>query len=474
MPYVTPSLNLLTLDQIHQVHKQSLEILSTTGIRVDSARAINLFAKSSCRIENNNQVFIGKDIITWALSAAPSSVDVYNRSGGLRFTLGGESKNSTRFGIGVTNLHFQDPITDKVEPFNFEHMKKAVRLGHVLEQFDVISTPGIAQDLSPDSADLYSSLAMIANTTKPLVLLVSEYNCFEPVLDMLETLQGDLSQNPFVIPYFNPITPLVLNEDTVDKIMATVQRGMPFIYSNYGMSGATTPITPGATLALLNAELIAGIVFSQIVREGTPVIAGSLPAGFDMKNMMSVYTPHTMLLNLGCAEIMSHYNIPHSGTSGSGPGWGPDLISGGAFWMNHLTSIIGKVGLAPFVGGNFDSLAFSPAAVVYANEVIRQSRIFAQGFSIDADHVDTGEIKTMGSAGNYLAAPSTGKRFRDFRFENSVWPEYTMDQWQSNQCHQAEELLREHTRQLLVDAMPPEDHDDLMEKGKRVISGLNI
>ncbi|MBT7888514.1 MAG: hypothetical protein HN580_05815, partial [Deltaproteobacteria bacterium] len=171
MPYVTPSLNLLTLDQIHQVHKQSLEILSTTGIRVDSARAINLFAKSSCRIENNNQVFIGKDIITWALSAAPSSVDVYNRSGGLRFTLGGESKNSTRFGIGVTNLHFQDPITDKVEPFNFEHMKKAVRLGHVLEQFDVISTPGIAQDLSPDSADLYSSLAMIANTTKPLVLL---------------------------------------------------------------------------------------------------------------------------------------------------------------------------------------------------------------------------------------------------------------------------------------------------------------
>jgi trimethylamine:corrinoid methyltransferase-like protein len=126
------------------------------------------------------------------------------------------------------------------------------------------------------------------------------------------------------------------------------------------------------------------------------------------------------------------------------------------------------------VGGNFDSLAFSPAAVVYANEVIRQSRIFAQGFSIDADHVDTGEIKTMGSAGNYLAAPSTGKRFRDFRFENSVWPEYTMDQWQSNQCPQAEELLREHTRQLLVDAMPPEDHDDLMEKGKRVISGLNI
>jgi len=35
---------------------------------------------------------------------------------------------------------------------------------------------------------------------------------------------------------------------------------------------------------------------------------------------------------------------------------------------------LGKVGLAPFVGGSFDSLAFSPALVVYSDEVIRQAR----------------------------------------------------------------------------------------------------
>ena len=39
-----------------------------------------------------------------------------------------------------------------------------------------------------------------------------------------------------------------------------------------------------------------------------------------------------------------------------------------------LTSLLGKVDLAPFVGGNFDSLVFSPAAVVYADEVIRLSQ----------------------------------------------------------------------------------------------------
>ena len=47
----------------------------------------------------------------------PSSVDIFDRTGKHRFTLGDEFQQSTRFGIGVTNLHFQDPMTDKVVPF---------------------------------------------------------------------------------------------------------------------------------------------------------------------------------------------------------------------------------------------------------------------------------------------------------------------------------------------------------------------
>ena len=470
MVTVAPSLHLLTPDQIQQIHQQSLAILSTTGIRVDCPKALALFDEHSCRIEKDHQVYIQEELVQWALNAAPSSVAVHNRTGEKRFCLGGPSQQSTRFGVGVTNLHYQDPLTDRTSPFSIKHMETAVRLGNTLEQFDVISTPGIAQDLDPKSADLYASLSMVANTTKPLVLLISESSCFEPALDMFESLHGNLSEKPFVIPYFNPITPLVLNEETAEKIMVTARRGLPFIYNNYGMSGATAPITPGGTLALLNAELLAGIVFAQIVKEGTTVIAGSLPAGFDMKNMMSVYTPHTMLINLACAEMMDYYAIPHSGTSGSGTGWGPDLLASGTFWMNHLTSTMGKAGLAPFVGGNFDSMAFSPAAVVYANEVIRLSRMFNQGFSIDAEAVGLDEINTMGSAGNYLGAPSTGKKFREFRFESPIWPGYTLEQWQTKQCPDAGKILREYTHQMIERLVPPDDHDGLMAQGTQFIA----
>lgn len=73
-------------------------------------------------------------------------------------------------------------------------------------------------------------------------------------------------------------------------------------------------------LAVLNAELLAGLVLAQLIREGAPVILGSLPASFDMHTMMSYYGAETMLLNLACGEMMAHYGVPHCGTSGSGGG----------------------------------------------------------------------------------------------------------------------------------------------------------
>ncbi len=129
-------------------------------------------------------------------------------------------------------------------------------------------------------------------------------------------------------------------------------------------------MTALGTLSLLNAELLAGLVFSQLVKSGSPIILGILPASFNMRSMGSQYTPMSFLMNNACAEIMAFYNIPHCGTSGCGSGWGADLIGAGDLWMNHLTSCIGKVGLAPFVGGNFDSMAFSPTLVVLSNEII--------------------------------------------------------------------------------------------------------
>jgi trimethylamine--corrinoid protein Co-methyltransferase len=476
MSFVRPGIRCLTRDQCALAHAHSLKILSGTGIRVDSRAARAVFTRAGCRTTADHRIRIPAEQIQWAVDQAPGSIDIYARRAGdaePAFTLGEQADRSTRFGMGVTNLYWQDPETDAIVPFSTKHVSVAARLAQRLPQFDLLATPGIARDIAPATADLQVTLSMMANTTKPLVVLVAELDRFGPVLDLLDHLsEGNLAERPFAIPYVNPLSPLVLDKATTRKMGLAIDRGLPIIFNNYGMSGATAPITPAGTLALLNAELLAGLLFAQLLKSGTPVILGCLPAWFDMRGMHSRYTPQTMLLNLACAEMMAYYELPHSGTSGSGPGWGADLTAAGGFWMNHLTSLLGKVDLAPFVGGNFDSLVFSPAAVVVADEVIRLSRQFAAGFDLDDAAVGHDEIAAVGPGGNFLTAGLTRACFRQTIDEQAIWPAMTLEQWQAKGSPTADSTLKQRVRQLLDDARPPSDHDALMERGQRFIDRL--
>src|SRR5439155_25973045 len=96
-------------------------------------------------------------------------------------------------------------------------------------------------------------------------------------LKLLKLIHGDVGNKPFIIPYLNPVTPLKLNEGTSDKLLDSIDHGIAAIYSNYGMAGMSTPITPPGALTFLNAELLSGLVLSQLAKERAPVILGSLP-----------------------------------------------------------------------------------------------------------------------------------------------------------------------------------------------------
>ena len=471
MSLVQPRLTVLDGEQLQQIHEYSLRILSICGVRVDSEEALRLFAqRAGAAAIDGDRVRIPRELVEWALEVAPRSVDVYDQRGDLAFRLPGPA----RFGIGVTSLQYQDPVSDQVTPFTRKHMESMVRLGHVLPNYDVISTVGVVQDVPPHSSDLYATLEMVANTDKPLVILVSDDEVFPRVLDLLETVRGDLSTSPFVLPYLNPISPLVVNKGTVFKMRHAVQRSLPVIYSNYGMAGASTPITPASALVLLNAELLAGLTLSQLLREGTPIILGSLPAIFDMRGMGSFYEPRSYLIDLVCAEMMAYYRLPHCGTSGSGMGWGPDLITAGHQWANHLVSCLGKVGLVPFVGDLLGSKAFSPAVVVYANEVIEQARLLSEGFALDDTSVALGEILDVGPGGSFLMSPSTLLRFRDAAFQSEVFPNLTLEKWHELGSPAAQRLLREHTVRLLESLEPPEDHAKLMAQGEAFIESVGL
>jgi trimethylamine--corrinoid protein Co-methyltransferase len=288
-------------------------------------------------------------------------------------------------------------------------------------------------------------------------------------LDLLEHLHGDVATRPFVMPYLNPISPLVLNTGTVDKMWAAIERGLPLIFSNYGMAGASTPIAPGETLVLLNAELLAGLTLAQLIKQGAPVILGSLPAFLDMRTLVGFYDTISYLLNLACAEMMAHYRLPHCGTSGSGIGWGPDLVASGHQWINHLISCMGKVGLVPFVGDTLGSKVFSPALLVYADEVIAQARRFAEGCTLDGSENTMQEVATVGPGGSFLATDNTLTQYRSATYQSGFFDNLSLESWQAQGCPRAIDRLRQYTRDLLDGLDAPGDYDDILAHGQAFI-----
>ena len=143
---VQPKINVLNEEHINQIHEYALTILAQTGLKVESEKALKLLAGHSGVKVSGDRVTFKREVVEWAIQAAPPHFDVYNRTGEHVFRMGDDR---TRFGIGCTTLHYQDPISGKTVPFNRKHMVKMVRLGHALDNYDTVATIGIVQDINP-------------------------------------------------------------------------------------------------------------------------------------------------------------------------------------------------------------------------------------------------------------------------------------------------------------------------------------
>jgi trimethylamine--corrinoid protein Co-methyltransferase len=205
---VKPKVTVLEEGHINYIIDNSIRLLESTGIKIDSLRIVDLLMKQiGSSAVSGNRVKIPRELVNWALGVTPAKIKIFNRQGDPAFQVG---DGSVHCGIGVTALYYQDIISDELTPFKRCHMQEMVRLGEKLKNYEMISTVGVIQDVPIQNSDLIATLEMTANTTKPLVLLISDGQKFPKVLEMLESIHGNLHEKPYLIPYLNPVTPLVM------------------------------------------------------------------------------------------------------------------------------------------------------------------------------------------------------------------------------------------------------------------------
>jgi trimethylamine--corrinoid protein Co-methyltransferase len=210
------------------------------------------------------------------------------------------------------------------------------------------------------------------------------------------------------------ISPLRMDTETTAILTELVRNNMPVVIGSAPMAGSTSPITLAGTLAQMNAELIAGIVYSQLVNPGAPVIYGAVPSIADMHTgEFSGGAIEYGMLNSAAAQMAQFYNIPVYNSAGSTDSRTPDIQAGYEKAFSLLQSIHSGANLIHHAAGMLESLkSVAYEQYVIDNDIIGMARRADRGIIVDEERLALPVIRKVGPGGTFLTQKHTKKYMR--------------------------------------------------------------
>ncbi len=120
------SLNVLTDDELYEIHLGTLEILKTTGVYVESEEAREIFSSGGATInEKNKVVTFPSYVVEDATRSAPDTFHAYGRIPESDVVLEANRVTFTNFGEGIM---FVDPYTGEHRQTTKKDVEMAARV----------------------------------------------------------------------------------------------------------------------------------------------------------------------------------------------------------------------------------------------------------------------------------------------------------------------------------------------------------
>ena len=184
------------------------------------------------------------------------------------------NESRVNFGGNSYTVNLLDMDTGEYRKPTLLDLYDLVRLEDRLENLHYVRIPVIAQDIEADVFDVNSAYALATATTKPFSMNISFEQYVEPVIglfDMVAGGPGEFVKRPFCLPIMvHVVPPLKFATEACYTIEKLVRLGIPVILYSAGMSGATSPAALAGMLAQSVAECLAGLVWVNLLRPGTP------------------------------------------------------------------------------------------------------------------------------------------------------------------------------------------------------------
>lgn len=408
-----PQMTVLSDAEIKQIHDASVEILETTGVKIDSADMLRDLADKGLDVDTDRQlVRFSRACIEEAVARSPATIEVFDRTGTPAFVLG---DGASKIAGGHNGVFWVDTETGETRNSTVADIDLFARICDDLECIDVISTPAMPQDVSdPSSSLLHAVGAIVSNSTKPLFFSTDGVRINRGAIDMLEAAyEGNFAQEVYGITQLSPTSPLSWERGVLDAIADTLTTAVPLAILPEPNAGVSCPYTLAGLLTMNNAECLSGIAMIQLLKPGTPVLYANSWTTVDMRSGAAlVGSTETSICRIAGAQLARQYEVPSHTTAPNSDNHAHDEQAAWERTYSLFCSVASGNDLVVNCGMFASGMTSSNEQLLMDEEIAAMARRICRGIDVSDGTIAQELIMKTGHNAEYLTTDHTLEHLR--------------------------------------------------------------
>jgi len=467
-------LQVLSPDDVRQIHQATLDLIESVGVRFPSERALDILAEHGASVDREKQIArIPGNVIEEAMRQAPAEYTLRARGNPeLDLPLDGRHAYLAVDGTGVEVL---DPYTGEKRVSTKADVANAMRVADYMEEVALVWPPVSAQDCPAETRGLHELEAVWNNYAKhaQTETLVTAHE-MRAAIEMAAAVVGGrdaLRRRPILSIMQCTISPLAHDGGSLEAALVAAEAGLPVAFMTMASCGFSGPAALAGNLTVGNAEVISALALMQMAYPGCPVYYAAAQTAMDPRT--GAYTgggPEDYLFGAATNHLADFYDIPLSmgafATGAKQPDWQAAFDNVFAGFMPVLTG----ADLLQGAGMLYGSRIFSYEQLLLDCEIYSAMRLVANGLPVNQETLALDVVKDVGVGGNFLAHKHTRRHIRD------LWQPRFVDRrpysaWEADGVG-PRELANEKARWILENHQPDPLDPQLAAELSRIIASL--
>ena len=419
------------------MHEASLRLLQEVGVEFMGGAARATFGAAGALVDHDTGlVRIPSEVVDHAVATAPSQFVVTPRNPMRRLELG-----TDRIAYGL--VAGPPTVSDRIRGRRTGTLEDYVTLVKLAQSFDVIhfvgNQPTSPQELPAPTRHLDTYRANLVYTDRAFHCLAIGRERTLDGIEMMAISRGltleEVVDDPCVLTIISVNSPRRFDEAMSDGLMAMAEYGQPAVITPFTLMGAMTPVTLAAALVQQNAEALAGITLTQLVRPGVPVVYGAFTSNVDMRTGSPAFgTPENARATIAAGQLARLYDVPYRASNASASN-AVDAQAAYESQMSLWSAVLGGAHLVYHGAGWMEGgLTASFEKLVLDVEMLQMLTVTIG----PADTVDEHEIRDgvaaiadVPTGGHFFGSPHTLARYETAFYEPLVsnWQNY--ESWEA-------------------------------------------